>query len=75
MFHKKRIIATLVLLSSIAATLIFAFALQSNVTADAIVVLICILIEYLAYFWYSLSYIPYGREIVCKCIKNCLHMN
>ena len=72
MFARKRIIVTLVLLSSIVATLVFAFALQSDETADAIVVLLCILVEYCAFFWYSLSYIPFGREIFCKCFKNCL---
>eukprot|EP00347_Sterkiella_histriomuscorum_P010284 403376892 len=64
MFLRKRIIVTLVCITSIIMTLISAMVIKKP-----LLVLLFVLIQYCSYFWYSLSYIPYGREIVCKCFK------
>jgi 1,4-dihydroxy-2-naphthoate octaprenyltransferase len=64
MFKRKRIITTIVFLLSIVMTLVSAIVIKKP-----ILVIIFILIQYCAYFWYSLSYIPYGRDIFCKCFK------
>eukprot|EP00349_Pseudokeronopsis_sp_Brazil_P005492 CAMPEP_0202958294 /NCGR_PEP_ID=MMETSP1396-20130829/2657_1 /ASSEMBLY_ACC=CAM_ASM_000872 /TAXON_ID= /ORGANISM="Pseudokeronopsis sp., Strain Brazil" /LENGTH=174 /DNA_ID=CAMNT_0049676293 /DNA_START=9 /DNA_END=533 /DNA_ORIENTATION=+ len=73
MFDKTRIITTLVLLGSILTVLltgIIAGIMNDEVGAlGTIIILVGIIVEYCAYFWYSLSYIPYGRTIVCKCFK------
>jgi len=36
-----------------------------------IISVICIAVQFSALTWYVLSYIPYGRESVWSCIKNC----
>lgn len=64
MFEKKRIIVTIVFLASIAMTLVSAFVFKR-----AVLVLVFIIIQYCAWFWYTLSYIPYGRTMACACFK------
>ncbi len=63
MFHPIRLIATLVYLTCIALTIFFG-AVRKN-TILAIVFGVC---ELIALFWYSISYIPYARTVICKCI-------
>ncbi|TFK54828.1 SFT2-domain-containing protein [Heliocybe sulcata] len=63
MFKPVRILATIIFLGSIVLVFIGAFVLKSD--------LLCILfviIEYLAYTWYTLSYIPYARSAVLKVV-------
>ncbi|XP_076466107.1 vesicle transport protein SFT2B-like [Babylonia areolata] len=67
MFAKTRIIATLLVLLMFVLTLVCAFALK--ITALAIV---CCVLQFLALTWYSLSYIPYARDVVKKCCTSCL---
>jgi len=62
MFDKTRILATIVYLVSILATLLVAF-----LSGNGGLVLICIIIQCLALFWYALSYIPYGRQALTSC--------
>ena len=64
MFQRKRVITTIVCLSSIVMTLVSAIVIKK-----AVLVIIFVIIQYCSYFWYSLSFIPYGRDIFCKCIK------
>lgn len=64
MFLRKRIIVTLVFLASIVMTLVSAIVIKKP-----ILVLVFVIIQYCSYFWYCLSYIPYGREAICKCFK------
>ena len=73
MFDKKRIITTIVLLGAI--ILVITCGIVGGATATAgtdgkddvinpiftILVLVGVVVEYCAYFWYSLSYIPFGR--------------
>ena len=33
------------------------------------IIMLLVIIQYCAYFWYTLSFIPFGRTIFCKCFK------
>ncbi|KAJ7702346.1 SFT2-domain-containing protein [Mycena rosella] len=61
MFKPVRVVATLVFLGSIVLVFIGAFVLDSEILC-----LVFVIIEYLAYTWYSLSYIPWARAAVKK---------
>jgi len=63
MFKPIRVIATVIFLASIGLVFVGAFVLGSDVLC-----LIFVIIEYLAYTWYSISYIPYARTAVLKVI-------
>jgi hypothetical protein len=65
MFQKTRVLATVIYLLSIVATLVCAFT-----TTSALLVFTCVVVQFLALFWYSLSYIPYGRDIATSCCKS-----
>ena len=61
MCDAQRWVATTVYLSSLALTLVVAFYFHSRLLCIA-----CIVVQYLALAWYSLSYIPYGRSFVLR---------
>jgi len=61
MFKPVRVVATIVFLVSIVLVFIGAFVLGNEVLC-----LILVIVEYLAYTWYSLSYIPWARSAVKK---------
>ncbi|KAF8184917.1 Got1/Sft2-like family-domain-containing protein [Mycena galopus ATCC 62051] len=61
MFKPVRVVATIILLACIGLIFVGAFVLGSEILC-----LILVIIEYLAYTWYSLSYIPYARTAVKK---------
>jgi len=63
MFKPIRIIASIVLLASIGLVFVGAFVLRNGILC-----LIFVFIEYLAYTWYTLSYIPYARAAVSKAV-------
>ncbi|KAI9569058.1 SFT2-domain-containing protein [Boletus coccyginus] len=63
MFKPVRIIATIAFLASIALVFVGAFVIGSEVLCIVFVV-----IEYLAYTWYCLSYIPYARSAVLRVV-------
>jgi len=63
MFKPVRLLATIVFLASIALVFVGAFVIGNDVLC-----IIFVIIEYLAYIWYSLSYIPYARSAVLKLI-------
>ncbi|MES1913088.1 MAG: hypothetical protein MHM6MM_005317 [Cercozoa sp. M6MM] len=64
MFDKKRVIATVVYLVSLVLTLVVAFTIKN----PGLVVL-CLIVQWIALFWYALSYIPYGRSAFKNCCK------
>jgi len=66
MFKPVRVVATVVLLACIGLIFVGAFVIGNNILC-----LIFVIIEYLAYAWYSLSYIPYARTFV----KNMIGMS
>lgn len=61
MFEPTRLVATLVFLAMIVLTLVAGLILRNPVLA-----LICIIAQYLAMAWYSLSYIPYARYLFIR---------
>ncbi|KAI0093929.1 SFT2-domain-containing protein [Irpex rosettiformis] len=61
MFKPVRVLATFIFLGSIVLVFIGAFVIGSDVLC-----IIFVIIEYLAYTWYTLSYIPYARSAVLK---------
>jgi hypothetical protein len=69
MFLPARRVATVTYLAAIAATLVAAYALRAPAA-----VLVCMLVQFCAMLWYSLSFIPYGRFLagrllasICPC--------
>lgn len=62
MFDKIRIVATIVYLSLIGLTLFFAFKKKTGLA------LLCSILQMLALIWYGLSYIPYARTMIKKCL-------
>ncbi|KAK0228142.1 Got1/Sft2-like family-domain-containing protein [Armillaria luteobubalina] len=63
MFKPVRVVATFIFLGSIVLVFIAAFVLDNDILC-----LIFVIIEYLAYTWYTLSYIPYARAAVTKAV-------
>ncbi|PCH38275.1 SFT2-domain-containing protein [Wolfiporia cocos MD-104 SS10] len=61
MFKPVRVVATVVFLLSIALVFVGAFVIRSDILC-----IIFVIIEFLAYTWYTLSYIPYARSAVLK---------
>jgi len=61
MFKPVRVLATIIFLASIGLIFVGAFVLDSEILC-----LILVFVEYLAYTWYSLSYVPYARTAVKK---------
>ncbi|KAK7108092.1 vesicle transport protein SFT2A-like [Littorina saxatilis] len=67
MFAKTRIIATLLVLLLLVLTLVCAFAIKNGALT-----IVCCVLQFLALTWYSLSYIPYARDVVKKCFASCM---
>jgi len=63
MFKPVRVVATIVFLASIGLVFVGAFVLDNDLLC-----IIFVIIEYLAYTWYTLSYIPYARTAVLKLV-------
>jgi len=61
MFKPVRVVATIVFLAMIVMIFISAFLFHNGTLCIIFVVL-----EYLAFLWYTLSYIPYARTAVLK---------
>ncbi|KAG8886468.1 hypothetical protein FRB97_002979 [Tulasnella sp. 331] len=59
MFKPVRVVATLILLAAIGLIFVGAFIIKNDLLC-----IIFVIIEYLAYAWYTLSYIPYARSAV-----------
>lgn len=67
MFAKTRIIATILVVVLLILTLVCALAVKSPALA-----ILCCILQFLALTWYSLSYIPYARDVVKKCFASCI---
>jgi len=63
MFKPVRAIATIIYLGAIALTLYVAIAVQQPGP-----VIICMIVQLLAMIWYCASYIPFGRQVITKCV-------
>ena len=67
MFSKTRVVATTVYLVAIVLTLFCAF--YDQMPAQAPIIVLLILVQFLALTWYFLSYIPYARDFVTNTFK------
>jgi len=63
MFKPVRVVASAIFIASIVLVLVGAFVL-----GNGILCLIFVFVEFLAYTWYTLSYIPYARAAVTKAV-------
>ena len=66
MFHRKRIVASLVFIGALIGTLAVAIS-----TGSIMATLLMILIQFCALAWYTLSYIPYARDMVRNALLGC----
>lgn len=68
--------AALVYVCAMASTLICALILPRVTHLPmgflSIVIIVCLVIQFLAMFWYALSYIPYGRRMFKACCVSAL---
>ncbi|GAQ87770.1 Membrane protein involved in ER to Golgi transport [Klebsormidium nitens] len=69
MFDPVRAVATIVYVVAIVLTLFCALYLH-----DILLTMICIVVEFCAVIWYSLSYIPFARRMVASCLTRCLEV-
>ena len=69
MFDPIRRSVTLAYLGAMVLTVLVAVSFRS-----ATLCAMCGMLQYAALFWYSLSYVPYGREIVGNCFGSCSRM-
>ncbi|KAG0274416.1 hypothetical protein BGZ95_009805 [Linnemannia exigua] len=67
MFAPVRMVASIVFLAMMAATLVVAFT-----TGLYLLCLVLCIIQFLALFWYSASYVPYGRAAIKKVVGGCI---
>uniref|UniRef100_UPI0037E760B4 vesicle transport protein SFT2B-like isoform X1 n=1 Tax=Semicossyphus pulcher TaxID=241346 RepID=UPI0037E760B4 len=67
MCAKERAIATIIMLVCLVLTLCAAFWWKNN----GLALLFCVL-QFLAFTWYGLSYIPFARDAVIKMFSLCL---
>ena len=67
MFNETRVIATILVFVFMILTLLA--ALRWHKKGLAILFCVC---QFLAYTWYSLSYIPYARDAVKKTVTSCI---
>ncbi|KND03455.1 uncharacterized protein SPPG_00938 [Spizellomyces punctatus DAOM BR117] len=61
MFDATRLTASIIFLVTMVTTLVVAFTLE-----NVLLTLLCCFIQFLALFWYSLSYIPFARDLAKK---------
>lgn len=66
MTHKTRIVLSILYLGAIVLTLVLGILLPENLS---FLVFVSLAGQMVAYFFYTLSYIPYGRKILKKICK------
>ncbi|KAL5264688.1 hypothetical protein ACHWQZ_G005685 [Mnemiopsis leidyi] len=66
MFDKDRLVATIVLIAAIILTIVCGTVIKVPILA-----IICCIVQFLAFTWYTLSYIPYARNAVKSCFATC----
>jgi hypothetical protein len=60
----SRMWTSIIFISSMVMTLVSVYLFHSRVLT-----IIFVIIQFCAYVWYVLSYIPYGRDICMRCIR------
>ena len=73
MFKKTRYIASILFLSSLIGTLVFAIGFYDKSKVwHKLLLFALIILQFCTLFWYTLSYIPFGRTLCKKiCCKIC----
>lgn len=66
MTKKTRLLLSILYVTSTIATLVLAFVLPENLKA---LVLVSLVVQIVSYFFYTLSYVPFGRKILAKCCE------
>ena len=71
MFDPTRRLVTVIYLSLIGAVIgaTILAAKNPDFKGSAFIIMALIFAQYLAAFWYGLSFVPMGRKIFCKCCK------
>lgn len=64
MFTKKRIHSTYMYLGSLFGTLFLLLIIPGNSFGKGLLLLLCLVFQYMSVFWYCLSYIPFAHETV-----------
>eukprot|EP00793_Prasinoderma_coloniale_P001156 PRCOL_00006147-RA len=67
MFKARRIWATLMYFVTMILTLVFALVVQ-----DAMLVIICVVLQMMALVWYACSYIPFAQRVLKSCFGSCI---
>ncbi|KAF1319712.1 Vesicle transport protein, partial [Globisporangium splendens] len=67
MFHHKRRGSAIIYILFIFFTLTLCFS--PHIPHRVGLVLICVVFQFMALVWYTLSYVPYGRKIALSCCK------
>ena len=72
MFKRKRLFISIMMVSLIAGTIVFAFFYKEEVKWHLIVMIDLIIGQFCFVFWYTLTYIPCGERLFkCFCTKFC----
>lgn len=71
MTKDTRLPATLFYFSAMALTLFAAFGLNDNEKLQRLLILTGVIVQFCAYFWYSLTFIPFGRRMFKAACKSC----
>jgi len=71
MLHKTRRITTVVYLSTLLLSLTFCFV-PMNHNARLLILVILVFVQFFALTWYCLTYIPFARNAVKRCLKDYL---
>ena len=66
MLEPVRITSTIIFFAALIGTIISQLLFDSWIIA-----VVCIAVQFSSLTWYVLSYIPYGRDTVWNCLKNC----
>ena len=64
MKEEQRMWTSITFVLSMLLTFVSIYLIKSN-----LLTLLFVIIQFSAYIWYVLSYLPYGREIAMKCVK------
>ena len=68
MTSSTRWIAALIYVVAMALTFVSCFVFKAK--GGALIVLICIIVQFCAMAWYALSYIPFGRKLFKSCLRS-----
>jgi antibiotic biosynthesis monooxygenase (ABM) superfamily enzyme len=66
MTNKSRLVTSIVYILSIILTLVIALATQIKG-----LVIVFLIIQVCAYYWYTISFIPFGQKLAKGCLKSC----